>query len=87
MIKVYIVPKCDKCKEAKEYFNSKQMKYTEIDMSVGGNKETMNKKKQFKALGIKTYPIIIINTSKYGELIYPEFDKNSLDRVLRDYNE
>jgi len=82
IIKIYTLPKCNKCKEAKEYFKSKELRYMEIDMSKGGDKETIARKKQFKSLGIKTYPVIIIGSEGEGSFIYPGFDKKSLDSVL-----
>jgi len=87
MIKLYIVQDCDNCNEAKEYFKLKEIEYEEIDMSIGGIKKTIEEKKRFKALGLKTYPIIIINTEKDGELIFPEFDKDSLNNILEKLNE
>jgi len=82
MIRIYTLPDCEHCKEVKDYFNSKQVDYEEIDMSIGGNKQTIEMKKRFKRLGFKTYPIVIIDSKKHGELIFPEFDKDSIGDIL-----
>lgn len=82
MIRIYITLNCEYCKEAKEYLDSKNVEYREIDMSKGGIKETIEMKKRFKRLGLKTYPIIIVN-HKGEELIFPKFDEGSLDKILK----
>lgn len=81
-IKIYTTPNCSYCKEVREYFNSKNTKYEEIDMSRGGIKETIEMKKRFKRMGLKTYPIIIINHDVEGELIFSEFDKDVLNELI-----
>ena len=52
-ITIYTIPKCGVCKKAKDYFNSKGVKYDEVDMSVGGIKKNIEMKKQFKRMGLK----------------------------------
>lgn len=86
-IEIYTVPECNICKTAKNYFKSKEIDYEEIDMSIGGIKDTMERKRQFKELGFETYPIIIIKSKSEGELIFPEFDKKSLDMIMENINE
>lgn len=78
MIEVYTLPNCKTCKEVKEYLKSKNVEYEEIDMSVGGNKKTIDRKRQFKSIGLKTYPVVIID----DDFIIPEFDKDVIDNIL-----
>lgn len=83
MIEVYTLPKCKNCNKAREYFNSKDIEYVEIDMSIGGNKEVQARKKQFKGLGLREYPIIIIKSEKGGEL-YTSFDEDIIEKMLKE---
>ena len=84
MIIIYTVPNCEHCNEAKEYFKSKNIQHTVIDMSVGGDKGIQTKKKQFKALGINEYPVIIITQDECnGEMIVPGFNETEMKHILR----
>ena len=87
MIKIYTVPRCKYCKKVKEYLNSRNVGYEEVDMSVGGNKNTIEMKKKFKQLGLKTYPVIILDEGTENELIFPEYDEKILEDIARKENE
>ena len=83
MIKIYTIPTCDACDDAKEWLKSKEVEYQEIDMSIGGKKSLIEKKKQFKSMGLKTYPVFIVDING-EEMIFPGFDKDSLSGVIKD---
>lgn len=57
MIKIYTTPICAYCKMAKEYFNSKNLKYEEI--SLVGNSEAQQL--VMTKTGMVAAPIIEIN--------------------------
>ena len=83
-VTMYTLPKCKGCKEAKEYFNSKGIKYSEVDMSIGGDKETIEMKIQFKRMGIKEYPIIFVQRDGEDEMIFPGFDEKIFDGLIKE---
>ena len=83
MIRIYSTPDCGVCKEAEKYMKEKNVKFEMIDMSVGGQPDLIEKKKMFKKMGLKAYPVIIIDDLD-EEMVFPGFDKDTLDGVIKD---
>jgi len=72
-IKIYTTPKCIYCKQAKAYFTSKKLKYTELDVS----KNDKALKEMIKISGHMAVPQIMIN----GKIIIG-FDKEEINKSL-----
>jgi len=72
-IKIYTTPSCAFCKQAKEYFKSKGLEYTEYDVSkdIPRQKEMIDKTGQF---GV---PVIDIG----GKFVIG-FDKSKIEELL-----
>lgn len=85
-LSVYTLPNCKECKKIKQKFKSRGIDYNEVDMSIGGRKQVINRKKQFKELGFRTYPIIIIEEENDEELIYPKMNDKELKEILEIMN-
>lgn len=83
-VTIYTISACKTCKQAKKYFQSKNVPYTEIDMSIGGIKKNQEMKKQFKRMGLKVYPVIIVQQEGEDEMIFPEFDERLFDDLLKE---
>jgi glutaredoxin-like YruB-family protein len=73
MVKIYTTPSCHYCKLAKEYFKSKNVDYSEVNVisDVAAQKEMIEKTGQF---GV---PVININ----GKFIIG-FDREKIDSAL-----
>jgi len=80
MIKIYTLPDCPHCDIAKKFFKDNSLKYKEINLKQGGNKDTIEMKKKFKQLGIDTVPVIVID----DEYIISELDEDLIWRILND---
>jgi len=73
MVTIYSTPSCSYCTMAKSYLDSKNVKYTDYDVSVDQSKgEEMVKKS-----GQMGVPVLDINGS-----IIIGFDKNKIDASL-----
>jgi len=72
-VKVYSTPTCPYCKTAKEYLDSKNISYQDIDVS--SDKEALEE--MVKASGQMGVPVIVIN----GEAIVG-FDKARIDPLI-----
>ena len=83
-ITIYTIPKCKFCKQAKKYFISKNVGYAEVDMSIGGVPENIEMKKAFKKMGLKTYPVIVVEKDGEDEMIFPEFDRKLFDDLIKE---
>ena len=83
-ITIYTTPTCKVCKKVKAYFKSKNVEYTEVDMSIGGIKKNQEMKKMFKKMKLKTYPVVIIQKDDEDEMIFPEFDEDIFDELLKE---
>lgn len=83
MIRIYTTNKCKYCKQVKDYFISRNILFKEIDMRIGGNQETIEMKKKFKSIGLKTYPVIVVNRKDGREFIFSEFDEKTLEKVIK----
>ncbi len=78
MIKIYTIPDCEHCEEAKKYFVDNKIEYEEINLKEGGNKETLSMKRKFKKLGIDKVPIIVLDEDN----ILSEFDEDIIKSVI-----
>lgn len=72
-INVYSTPSCPRCKKLKDYLNSKNIKFNDIDVSADADKirEMIDKSGQMGT------PVIDID----GEII-AGFDKEKIDNIL-----
>ena len=72
-INVYSTPSCPRCKKLKDYLNSKNIKFNDIDVSADADKirEMIDKSGQMGT------PVIDID----GEIIVG-FDKEKIDNIL-----
>ena len=84
-VKLYTKRNCKFCSQAKEYFKEKGIAITEIDLSIGGNPETIQMKKKFKEMGIDTIPIVVVEDDSGGQMIFPEFDEEKMNQVFEFY--
>jgi glutaredoxin 3 len=73
MIKIYSTPSCGYCRMVKEYFKSKGLEFTEIDISI--NKDA--RKEMIANSGSMGVPVIEID----GKYIVG-FDKSKIDAIL-----
>ena len=55
-----------------------------MDMSIGGIRENIEMKRKFKQMGLKTYPVIIVQEEGDDEMIFPEFDEKLFDDLLKE---
>lgn len=82
-VEVYTIKNCKYCKEAKAYLTKKKIEFKEIDMSHGGVKEVQEKKRWFKEMGLKTYPVTIISNHSSGKNgILQGFNREDFDEVF-----
>ncbi len=72
-IKIYTTPTCAFCKQAKEYFKSKNLEYTEYDVS----KDTDKQKEMIDKTGQFSVPVIDID----GKIVIG-FDKSKVESYL-----
>ena len=72
-INIYSTPSCPRCKKLKDYLNSKNIKFNDIDVSADADKirEMIDKSGQMGT------PVIDID----GEII-AGFDKEKIDNIL-----
>ena len=80
MIRIYTLPNCSQCSEVKEYLDSRNIEWKDIDMSKGGNKKTIEMKKKFVSMGIKNYPVVVWN----DDTIIPGFNKDLMDSLIEE---
>jgi len=73
-IKIYTTPICAFCKQAKEYFKSKGLEYTEYDVS----KDTEKQKEMIDKTGQFGVPVIDID----GKIVIG-FDKPKIEELLK----
>ena len=73
MIKIYTTPNCHYCRLAKEYFNSKNLKYEEVGLV--GNEQAQHL--VISKTGMVVAPIIEIN----GKFIVG-FDRAKINQIL-----
>ena len=78
-VQVYTVKNCSVCKQVKEYLNQKKILFKEVDMSQGGIPELQQMKRLFKQLGLKSYPVTLIQET---QTILQGFDKKEYDKVF-----
>jgi len=83
MILIYTLPNCSQCKLTKEYLTENKVEWSGIDMSKGGDKDTIEMKKKFKEMGIKNYPVIVWNSGNDNEMIVSGFDKEMIDSLIK----
>jgi len=76
-IDIYTIKNCSKCQKVKEFLNKMKLVYIEHDMGQGGNPELQQMKKQFKELGLKTYPVTIS-----GKIILQGFDEKEFEEAF-----
>lgn len=74
MIKVYSIPTCPYCNKTKAYFDSKNIEYTDANVS----EDKKEKEKMIEKSGQKSVPVIDIN----GEIIIG-FDRIAIDKALK----
>lgn len=73
MIKIYTTPTCVYCKNLKEYFNSKDIKFEEVDVS----KDEKELEKMVSISGQMGVPVVDID----GNIVVG-FDKVKIDELL-----
>jgi glutaredoxin-like YruB-family protein len=73
MIKVYSTPTCSWCVKLKEYLNSKNIEYEDLDVASNSNAASEMVAKS----GQRGVPVIDIN----GNIIIG-YDKESIDKLL-----
>lgn len=73
MIQIYTTKTCKFCKEAKEYFTSKNIEFEELDVN-----ENEIARKEMIDQGIMSVPLI-----KVGDKTIIGFDKEAIDNELR----
>lgn len=73
MIQIYTTKTCKFCKEAKEYFTSKNIEFEELDVN-----ENEFARKEMIDQGIMSVPLI-----KVGDKTIIGFDKEAIDNELR----
>ncbi|MBE3093602.1 MAG: glutaredoxin family protein [Actinobacteria bacterium] len=78
-VEIYTVKNCGDCKKIMQYLNNKKIVYTEHDMGIGGRPELQQMKKQFKEMGLKTYPVTIIKDKK---VILQGFKQEEFDKAF-----
>ena len=78
-IDIYIIKNCSKCQKVKEFLNKRELVYIEHDMGQGGNQELQKMKKQFKELGLKTYPVTIVDEKK---IVLQGFDEKEFEKAF-----
>ena len=83
-IEIYTVRNCGNCKKVKAYLDEKRVQYKEINMGVGGIPELQQKKKEFKSMGITTYPVTLIK-EEGGILPLEGFHKEEFDRLFHNW--
>lgn len=71
-VALFILPKCNWCKQAMDYLKGKKIQYNQIDLSV--NKKALQ---DCKKHGCKGAPVILI-----GNEWICGFDKNKINKVL-----
>lgn len=74
MIKVYSIPTCPYCNKTKSYFDSKNIEYTDANVS----EDKKEKEEMIEKSGQKSVPVIDIN----GEIIIG-FDRIAIDKALK----
>lgn len=72
-VTIYTTRSCPFCKMAKEYFDSKNVQYAEIDVSDDPQKQEEAK----NLAGMMAVPVI-----KIGEKVILGFDKAKIDEAL-----
>jgi glutaredoxin len=80
-VEIYTVRNCAKCKEVKKYLEEKGVGFKELDMSIGGIPELQQKKKEFKSMGLTTYPVTLIK-DEGGVIPLESFNKEEFDKVF-----
>jgi len=80
MIKVYTVPNCEDCKEAKEYLDKESIEFEEINLKEKKNRDA---RAFYRGLGVKTAPVIVGIDKKGEEWFLTEFDKDMLIELLK----
>ena len=73
-IKIYVIPSCQHCEEAKKYFKSIKQKYTVVDISKSNKKNKVMVEKSHQGC----VPVIEI-----GNQIIIGFDKEAVEKSLK----
>lgn len=76
IIEIYSTKTCTYCKLAKEYFDSRGLKY-----KVSMIDEDKEKLAEVKEMGFMSVPVIKISDGQYDHVV-KGFDKNALDEIL-----
>lgn len=71
---IYSTPTCHYCKDAKEYFDSKKLKYTVFDVS----KDLEKREQMIEESGHMGVPVI-----KIGKKILIGFNKDQIEEALK----
>ena len=79
MIKIYTIPNCDHCQEAKDFCKENSIEYEEINL---GEKNNRSARAYYRNLGIKTAPVIVGNDKNGKEIILTEFDEDLMKMMV-----
>jgi len=79
MIKVYTVPDCKFCKDAKKYLKDHNIEFEELNLK---KKENRSARAFYRSLGVKTAPIITGVDKNNDEWILVEYKEDELKKLL-----
>jgi len=79
MITLYYKPGCKYCDEAEKFLLDKNIDFEKVDMSIGGNPDIQELKREFKKNGFRTLPVI-----KGENWILPNWDADVLLELLKE---
>lgn len=74
-ITIYSTQTCPVCKTAKAYFKSKNLKYTEIDVTTDIEKQ----KEMMEKSGGTSVPVIILDDE-----VFIGFEQKKIEKILKD---
>jgi len=78
-VEVYSIKNCVYCNLVKMFLKENNIPFKEFHMEIGGDVFLQEKKKWFKEIGLKTYPVTIIRDTN---TILQGFEENQFKEVF-----
>lgn len=78
MIKIYTIPDCEFCEEAKKLLIDRNIDYEEFNLAAKQNRDA---RKFYRSLGARTAPVIVNDEEDW---ILTEYDKDDLIDLLEE---
>ena len=80
MIRIYTVPGCEDCKNARDHLEELKQEFEEVNLKEKENREA---REYYRSLGIKTAPVIVDIIDGHVAWIMEKYDRDELNKMIK----